>query len=113
MTCATIAPILPMAADTPWPVDLYRVGKHSPGIMNVVVFGPQLKKNCAMMYSARRLPWDRYDQEKPMTAKRTVSTMNPMICSGLRPRVSMVRTAVQYPGKLPAQARIIMPTALL
>jgi hypothetical protein len=27
--------------------------------------------------------------------------------------VSMVNTAVQYPGRLPAQVRMIIPTALL
>lgn len=45
MTWARMAPILPMAAETPWPVERYRVGKHSPGTINVVVFGPKLKKN--------------------------------------------------------------------
>ncbi len=45
MTWATMAPILPMAAERPWPVERYRVGKHSPGTTKVVVLGPQLKKN--------------------------------------------------------------------
>src|SRR3569833_809391 len=39
MTWARMAPIFPMAADRPWPVDRYRVGKHSPGTIKVVVFG--------------------------------------------------------------------------
>lgn len=42
-----IAPSLPEAADRPWHVERYRVGKCSPGMMNVVVFGPKLRKNPA------------------------------------------------------------------
>lgn len=49
MTCATIAPILPAAAEIPCPVERYRVGKHSPGIRKVVVFGPKLKNSWASM----------------------------------------------------------------
>jgi len=33
-------PILPDPAERPAEVDLYRVGKHSPGTMNVVALGP-------------------------------------------------------------------------
>jgi hypothetical protein len=44
-TCAIIAPTFPAAAEIPWLVLLYLVGKHSPGTMKVVAFGPKLKKN--------------------------------------------------------------------
>lgn len=40
-----LSPILPDAALIPCEVDRYRVGKHSPGTMNVVALGPKLKKN--------------------------------------------------------------------
>ena len=43
----SIAPILPEAADIPWQVERYRVGNSSPGIMNVVVFGPKFMKKPA------------------------------------------------------------------
>ena len=45
MTCAMMAPIFPIAALKPCPVLLYLVGKHSPGTINVVAFGPKLKKS--------------------------------------------------------------------
>jgi hypothetical protein len=35
-----IEPILPDAAEIPWDVERYLVGKHSPGTMKVVEFGP-------------------------------------------------------------------------
>jgi len=35
-------PIFPEAALIPYAVDLYRVGKTSPGTMKVVLFGPAL-----------------------------------------------------------------------
>jgi len=38
---AIIAPSFPDAAEIPWAVDRYRVGKTSPGMTNVVVFGPK------------------------------------------------------------------------
>lgn len=38
--CAMMDPILPIPAEKPWDVERYRVGKHSPGTMNVVAFGP-------------------------------------------------------------------------
>ena len=38
--CAMIEPILPDAAEIPWDVERYLVGKHSPGTMKVVAFGP-------------------------------------------------------------------------
>ena len=44
-TCTMIAPTLPLAAESPWGVDLYLVGKHLPGTKKVVVLGPNLKKN--------------------------------------------------------------------
>ena len=37
-----IAPTFPDAAEIPWAVERYRVGKHSPGTMKVVAFGPKL-----------------------------------------------------------------------
>lgn len=37
----TIAPSLPKAAEMPCPVERYRVGNTSPGMMNVVVLGPK------------------------------------------------------------------------
>lgn len=40
---AMIEPIFPEAAEIPWDVDRYRVGKHSPGTMKVVELGPKLK----------------------------------------------------------------------
>lgn len=40
MVCAMMAPTLPEAAERPCEVDLYRVGKHSPGTMKVVALGP-------------------------------------------------------------------------
>jgi hypothetical protein len=42
---AIMAPTLPEAAEIPCDVERYRVGKHSPGTMKVVAFGPKLKKN--------------------------------------------------------------------
>lgn len=42
-----IAPDLPHAAEIPWAVDRYRVGKASPGRINVVVFGPKFWKKLA------------------------------------------------------------------
>lgn len=44
-----IAPAFPEAAAIPWQVDLNLVGNTSPGIMNVVVLGPKLKKNCPII----------------------------------------------------------------
>lgn len=41
--CAMMEPILPEAAEIPWDVERYRVGKHSPGTMKVVALGPKLK----------------------------------------------------------------------
>ncbi len=52
-TCARMAPILPMAAETPCPVERYRVGKHSPGMMNVVVLGPPVEEQLSPMPSAQ------------------------------------------------------------
>lgn len=46
-TWAMIAPSLPEAAEIPWEVDLYRVGKHSPGMTKVVVLGPKFWKKLA------------------------------------------------------------------
>ncbi len=40
IVCAMMAPTLPEAAERPCEVDLYRVGKHSPGTMKVVALGP-------------------------------------------------------------------------
>lgn len=54
MIWAIVAPSFPLAALKPWHVLRYRVGKHSPGIMNVVALGPKLKKNCAKTYSVKR-----------------------------------------------------------
>jgi len=50
---ATIAPSLPDAAEIPWQVDLYRVGKTSPGTMKVVEFGPKLVKNWMRVYTKK------------------------------------------------------------
>jgi len=36
-----IDPTLPDAAEKPWEDERYRVGKHSPGTMKVVAFGPK------------------------------------------------------------------------
>lgn len=47
---ATTAPSLPKAAEIPWAVERYRVGKASPGIMNVVVLGPKFWKKLARQY---------------------------------------------------------------
>lgn len=44
-----MAPNFPEAAAIPWHLDLNLVGKTSPGIINVVVFGPKLQKNCAIV----------------------------------------------------------------
>jgi hypothetical protein len=41
ITCAMMAPNFPDAALIPCDVLRYRVGKHSPGIMKVVAFGPR------------------------------------------------------------------------
>ena len=49
-TCAMMAPSFPLAAQIPCAVDLYRVGKTSPGMMNVVVLGPKFWKKLAMQY---------------------------------------------------------------
>lgn len=43
-TWPTMAPTFPMPADRPWHVDLYLVGKASPGMTNVVTFAPKLVK---------------------------------------------------------------------
>lgn len=48
-TCAMMAPILPAAAEIPCDVDLYRVGKHSPGTIKVVALGPKLEKKAQRM----------------------------------------------------------------
>jgi hypothetical protein len=37
---AMMEPIFPDAAEMPCEVERYRVGKHSPGTMKVVAFGP-------------------------------------------------------------------------
>ena len=42
----------------PWPVERYRVGKHSPGTRNVVAFGP------AGQMSASRICKNRYSCER-------------------------------------------------
>lgn len=44
---ARTAPNFPQAADTPWAVERYRVGKTSPGYTKVVVFGPKFWKKLA------------------------------------------------------------------
>ena len=36
-----MAPSFPEAAEIPWEVDRYRVGKASPGMTKVVVLGPK------------------------------------------------------------------------
>jgi hypothetical protein len=36
-----IDPIFPDPAEIPWDVERYRVGKHSPGTIKVVVLGPR------------------------------------------------------------------------
>ncbi len=41
--CAMMEPIFPEPAEIPCEVERYRVGKHSPGTMKVVVLGPKLK----------------------------------------------------------------------
>jgi hypothetical protein len=38
---AAMAPSLPAAAEMPWAVARYRVGKSSPGMMKVVALGPR------------------------------------------------------------------------
>jgi hypothetical protein len=42
-----MAPILPDAAEMPWHVERYRVGKSSLGMMKLVVLGPKLAKKPA------------------------------------------------------------------
>lgn len=49
-TWAMMAPSFPLAAQIPCAVDLYRVGKTSPGMMNVVVLGPKFWKKLAIQY---------------------------------------------------------------
>ena len=46
-TYEIIAPSFPDAADIPWQVDRYLVGNTSPGMINVVAFGPKLLKKLA------------------------------------------------------------------
>lgn len=46
-TCATMAPVFPLAAEIPWAVERYRVGKASPGITKVVMLGPKFWKKLA------------------------------------------------------------------
>jgi len=52
--CEIIAPIFPDAALIPCPVDRYRVGNTSPGIIKVVVLGPKLEKKFARQTRATR-----------------------------------------------------------
>jgi hypothetical protein len=84
-----------MAAEIPWPVDRYRVGKHSPGTINVVVFGPALNKNWPMMYKASKAPRVKLLYANPRMQKRMVRRKKPITWSGLRPKVSIVKMAVQ------------------
>ena len=43
-----MAPNFPLAVEIPCAVDLNLVGKSSPGMMNVVVFGPKFWKKLAI-----------------------------------------------------------------
>jgi len=54
MIWETIAPSFPLAAAIPCPVERYRVGKISPGMMKVVTFGPKLVKKFAKQYNAKK-----------------------------------------------------------
>jgi hypothetical protein len=45
---AVMAPSLPEAAEIPWAVARYRVGKSSPGMMKVVALGPSPVSQCAL-----------------------------------------------------------------
>jgi hypothetical protein len=47
------------------------------------------------------------------TMNRMVSIEKPMSWRGLRPTVSIVATASQYPGMAPAQIKIQLPAAML
>ena len=40
-----MAPTLPLAAEIPWELERYRVGKHSPGTMKVVALGPEVRRS--------------------------------------------------------------------
>lgn len=51
MICDTIVPSFPHAAAIPCPVERQRVGKISPGMMNVVTLGPKLLKKFARQNS--------------------------------------------------------------
>ena len=99
-TCAMIAPSFPEAAEIPCAVDRYRVGNTSPGIINVVEFGPQFWKKSARQYKNTNAfvapvpvpvpePVPELEPElepgadvslsypNPMMTKRTVRMMNP------------------------------------
>lgn len=45
-----MAPSLPLAAEIPWAVERYRVGKISPGMIKVVVLGPKFWKKLVKQY---------------------------------------------------------------
>lgn len=75
---ATIAPTLPEAAEIPWEVDRYLVGKHSPGTMKVVALGPKLKKNWQSTYRMSSAVELRLWNANPMMQKRAVRMVNPI-----------------------------------
>ena len=89
--CAKTAPSLPMPALKPCPLERTRVGKILAGTVNVVAFGPKVKKNCASTYSARRSALERLRHAKPNTRKTTVRIAKPPIWMGFRPITSMVK----------------------
>ena len=66
-----MAPSFPQAAERPWAVERYLVGKTSPGITKVVTFGPKFWKKFARQYRNIRsftVPLDRVSSwyPKPM-----------------------------------------------
>jgi len=93
----------------PCPMDLYRVGKTSPGIMNVVEFGPNPQKKFARQTKTTKPSDEIVLNPKPNIQKITVRIKNPAAWSFLRPIVSTNRTENQYPGTRPASERIILP----
>lgn len=83
LTCATIAPNFPLAAEIPCAVDRYLVGKISPGIMNVVVFGPKFWKKFTKQNRNTKTFFassveERLSYANPMIKKRRVRIMKPM-----------------------------------
>lgn len=106
-TWEIIAPSFPDAADIPWHVDLYFVGNTSPGIINVVAFGPKLLNRFAQINNPNKIPV--WFFKKAIAKKIIESNPKPIFWIGILPILSTNNTVNQYPGTVPKAEVIKLP----